>query len=153
MTMASTPAAPVRIDKWLWAARFYKTRSLATDAIEAGHVRRAAAGGDGSASGGERVKPAHPVRVGECYIIQRGELIQAIEVLALSERRGAAPEAARLYQESEASIQRRLDRQALRDAAGPQTLLRGRPTKQDRRRLAALFSRNINGRDDGFGQG
>lgn len=137
---------PVRIDKWLWAARFFKTRSLATDAIDAGHVRRAASG---SSVAGERVKPALAVRVGDGYVIQRGDMIQEVLVLAVSERRGSATDAALLYRETDDSIKRRLDRQAMREAAGAQTLLRGRPTKQDRRRLADLFSRNYSGRDDG----
>lgn len=136
---------PVRIDKWLWAARFFKTRSLATDAIDAGHVRRAASG----SVAGERVKPALAVRVGDGYVIQRGDMIQEVLVLALSERRGSATDAALLYRETDDSIKRRLDRQAMREAAGAQTLLRGRPTKQDRRRLADLFSRNYSDRDHG----
>lgn len=141
----SAPLSPVRIDKWLWAARFFKTRSLATDAIEAGHVRRA---GNGSIVG-DRIKPAQAVRIGDGYVIQRGDMIQDVQVLALSERRGSATDAALLYRETDDSIRRRLDRQAMRDAAGAQTMLRGRPTKQDRRRLADLFSRNYSDRDDG----
>ena len=82
-------------------------------------------------------------------MIQRGDMIQEVLVLALSERRGSATDAALLYRETDDSIKRRLDRQAMREAAGAQTLLRGRPTKQDRRRLADLFSRNYSGRDDG----
>lgn len=135
----------LRIDKWLWAARFYKTRSLATDAIDAGHVRRASSG----AVAGERIKPALAVRVGDGYVIQRGEMIQEVFVLALSERRGSAADAALLYRETDDSIKRRQDRHAMRVAAGAQTILRGRPTKQDRRRLSDLFSRNYSGRDDG----
>ncbi len=144
--MPTLRQSPVRIDKWLWAARFFKTRSLATDAVDAGHVRRA---GSGSV-GGERVKPALAVRVGDGYTIQRGDVIQEVLVLAVSERRGSATDAALLYRETDDSVKRRLDRQALRDAAGAQTLLRGRPTKQDRRRLADLFSRNYSGGDDGY---
>ena len=134
----------VRIDKWLWAARFYKTRSLATDAIDAGHVRRASVG----SVSGDRVKPAHTVRVGEPYAVQRGDMMQQVLVTAISERRGSATDAALLYRETEASVATRLEQQALHAAAdaamgghgAPQ--FRGRPTKQDRRKLADMFAKN-----------
>lgn len=134
----------VRIDKWLWAARFFRTRSLATDAIDAGHVRRASVG----SVSGDRVKPAHTVRVGETYAVQRGDMMQQVLVTAVSERRGSATEAARLYCETEASVASRLEQQALHAAADaamgghgtPQ--FRGRPTKQDRRKLADMFVKN-----------
>ena len=134
----------VRIDKWLWAARFYKTRSLATDAIDAGHVRRASVG----SVSGDRVKPAHTVRVGETYAVQRGDMMQQVLVTAISERRGSATDAALLYRETEASVATRLEQQALHAAAdaamgghgAPQ--FRGRPTKQDRRKLADMFAKN-----------
>ena len=134
----------VRIDKWLWAARFFKTRSLATDAIDAGHVRRASVG----SVSGDRVKPAHAVRVGESYAVQRGDLLQEILVTALSERRGSATDAALLFCETEASVAARLERKALHAAADAATgghgatFLRGRPTKQDRRKLADMFAKN-----------
>ena len=134
----------VRIDKWLWAARFYNTRSLATDAIDAGHVRRASMG----SVSGDRVKPAHTVRVGETYAVQRGDMMQQVLVTAISERRGSATDAALLYRETEASVATRLEQQALHAAAdaamgghgAPQ--FRGRPTKQDRRKLADMFAKN-----------
>ena len=134
----------VRIDKWLWAARFFKTRSLATDAIDAGHVRRASVG----SVSGDRVKPAHTVRVGETYAVQRGDMMQQVLVTAISERRGSATDAALLYRETEASVATRLEQQALHAAAdaamgghgAPQ--FRGRPTKQDRRKLADMFAKN-----------
>lgn len=132
---------PVRIDKWLWAARFYKTRSLATDAIDAGHVRRAAVG----SISGDRLKPALAVKVGEGFSIQRGDNVQEISVTAISDRRGSATDAALLFKETEASIAARKDRVAARVAEGcqgGQPVMRGRPTKQDRRRLAELFSKN-----------
>ena len=134
----------VRIDKWLWAARFFKTRSLATDAIDAGHVRRASVG----SVSGDRVKPAHTVRVGETYAVQRGDMMQQVLVTAISERRGSATDAALLYRETEASVAARLEQQALHAAAdaamgGHGTpLFRGRPTKQDRRKLADMFAKN-----------
>lgn len=139
----------VRIDKWLWAARFFKTRSLATDAIDAGHVRRASVG----SVSGDRVKPAHTVRVGETYAVQRGDMVQQVLVTAISERRGSATDAALLYRETEESTASRLKQQAQKAAAdsamgghgAPQ--FRGRPTKQDRRKLADMFARNYTGQE------
>lgn len=134
-------ASAVRIDKWLWAARFYKTRSLATDAIDAGHVRRATVG----SISGDRLKPALVVKVGDGFSIQRGDNIQEITITAISDRRGSATDAAILFKETDASIAARVERLAARAAADSQSgqpVLRGRPTKQDRRRLAALFSKN-----------
>ena len=134
-------AVSVRIDKWLWAARFYKTRSLATDAIDAGHVRRATVG----SISGDRLKPALVVKVGDRFSIQRGDNVQEITVMAISDRRGSATDAAILFKETDASIAARIERvaaRALSDSQGGQPVMRGRPTKQDRRRLADLFSKN-----------
>ena len=134
-------AVAVRIDKWLWAARFYKTRSLATDAIDAGHVRRATVG----SISGDRLKPALVVKVGDSFTIQRGDNVQEISVMAMSDRRGSATDAAILFKETDASIAARIERvaaRALSDSQGGQPVMRGRPTKQDRRRLADLFSKN-----------
>jgi ribosome-associated heat shock protein Hsp15 len=136
-----TEAVHVRVDKWLWAARFFKTRSLATDAIDAGHVRRASVG----SVSGERIKPAAIIKVGDGLCIQRGDSIQEIVVTQVSDRRGSATEAALLFKETDASITARLERQAARAAnhqQGLQPVMRGRPTKLDRRRLADLFSKN-----------
>lgn len=116
--------ARVRIDKWLWAARFYRTRSLAALAIDAGHVR----------VDGERVKPSHPVRPASRVTIRKRELAFDVEVLEVSERRGGAPEAARLYRETAESVAARdallAERAKARGAATP-----GRPTKRERRKL------------------
>jgi ribosome-associated heat shock protein Hsp15 len=134
-------AVAVRIDKWLWAARFYKTRSLATDAIAAGHVRRAALG----SISGDRLKPALVVKIGDSFSIQRGDNVQEVTITAISDRRGSAAHAAGLFKESDASIAARIQRVADRELAasqGGQPVMRGRPTKQDRRRLADLFSKN-----------
>ena len=134
-------AVAVRIDKWLWAARFYKTRSLATEAIDAGHVRRATVG----SISGDRLKPALVAKVGDGFSIQRGDNIQEITITAISDRRGSATDAAVLFEETDASIAARIKRVASRAAAdsqGGQPVMRGRPTKQDRRRLADLFSKN-----------
>ena len=116
----------VRIDKWLWAARFFKTRTLAAQAIEAGQVR----------VGGERVKTAHVMRVGEVVTVRKSGYLWEVTVSALSDRRGGAADAAQLYRESDASIAAReeLARQH-RDAAAANPHYTGRPTKRQRRKL------------------
>ncbi|HEY3178156.1 MAG TPA: RNA-binding S4 domain-containing protein [Casimicrobiaceae bacterium] len=115
-----------RLDKWLWAARFYKTRSLAAQAIDAGHVR----------AGGVRVKPAHLVRVSERISVRKSSFTWEIEVAALSDRRGGAADAALLYRETAQSIQAREEALAQRKAAlSAETHFSGRPTKRDRRKL------------------
>jgi len=119
----------VRLDKWLWAARFYKTRSLATAAINAGEVRVAR----------ERVKPARDVKVGDELQVRRGDDVMDIVVRELSSVRGAAPVAQRLYDETGESRQRRA-RAAERRALAPEPALdlKGRPTKRDARELRRL---------------
>ena len=120
----------VRIDKWLWAARFYKTRSLATDAVAGGHVH----------VNGTRVKPAKEVHVGDRVEIRIGTTRWTVVVAGLSEKRGPARVAQALYEETEESRAER-ERLALQRKAAPPPLgadLGGRPTKQDRRRLEAL---------------
>ena len=122
----SAGAAKQRIDKWLWAARFYKTRSLAAAAVEAGQVR----------VGGERVKPARALREGECVRVQRDALVWEVVVTALAERRGSAIEAAKLYRETEESASAREAEIARRRAArATEPRFDGRPTKRERRRL------------------
>jgi ribosome-associated heat shock protein Hsp15 len=119
----------MRIDKWLWAARFFKTRSLATEAVLAGHVQ----------VGGARVKPAREVRVGDALLIRRGAVTWNVEVRALAERRGPASEAAKLYEETKESQEAREQQRLERRLAAPLgSDLGARPTKQDRRRLDAL---------------
>jgi len=118
--------ARLRIDKWLWAARFYKTRSLAAQAVENGHAR----------VGDERVKPAHAVHVGDRIVVRRQGLAWNVEVTALADRRGSAADAARLYRETEESVAIRERMIAERRAAeAGQARFPGRPTKRDRRRL------------------
>ena len=117
-----------RIDKWLWAARFFKTRSLATEAVLGGRVH----------VDGARVKPAKDVRVGERIEVSVGETTIALVVRALSETRGPATAAALLYEETEDSRERReRERQLRRVAPPPGADLHGRPSKRDRRRLEA----------------
>ena len=114
----------LRIDKWLWAARFYKTRSLAAQAVESGRARLH----------GERVKPSKDVRAGDRITVRVGELEWAIEVLGVSERRGPASQAAMLYVEGDDSRARREVMLAMRKAT-PTPVTDGRPTKRDRRRM------------------
>jgi ribosome-associated heat shock protein Hsp15 len=116
----------MRLDKWLWAARFYKTRSLAQQAIGAGRVKLNEA----------RIKPAHELKAGDALAIRVGDFDWQITVKALSDKRGPADVARKLYQESEASRTERERRQDLRRwGAEPASALKGRPTKRDRRRL------------------
>ncbi len=117
----------VRIDKWLWAARLHKSRALAQDAIEGGRVLVA----------GERVKPARLVRVGERLAVGRGDEMRELIVRGLSERRGPAPLAQALYEETPASVARRAqaaERRRLFDEPA-RSIVEGRPSKRDRRLL------------------
>ena len=121
----------VRMDKWLWAARFFKTRSLAQQAIESGRV----------GLNRERVKPSHAVKVEDSVSVRVGELEWQVRVKGLSERRGPAPEARKLYEESAESRAERERRIELRRwSAEPAAAIKGRPTKRDRRRLEDLTS-------------
>jgi ribosome-associated heat shock protein Hsp15 len=116
----------VRIDKWLWAARFFKTRSLATDAVDRGRVR----------IGGEPVKPARAVKVNDKISIDNGSDRWEVVVLALSDVRGSATVARTLYGETEESIVRRArDQEARRLFPEPGSSIKGRPTKRDRRAI------------------
>lgn len=126
----------VRVDVWLWAARFFKTRSLAKQAIGSGKVQL----------NGSACKAARPVRVGDRMIVRRGEETMEVEVLGLSEQRGPAPVAQALYRESEAS---RIAREAAREQrrlAGAPVRPAGRPDKHDR---AALRRFKDSGGDGG----
>jgi len=120
----SAPAEEMRLDKWLWVARFYKTRVLSAAAIEAGKVR----------SEGERVKPAHVVKAGQRYTIVREGLSWTITVRGVAEQRGSAAAAAALYVEDEGSIAERARIFALNRAGNPSPF-KGRPTKRQRRKI------------------
>ena len=116
----------MRIDKWLWAARFYKTRSVAQAAVEGGKVKL----------NGERVKPAKDLRVGDRLDLNIATQDWTLTVLALSDKRGPAPVAQTLYQESADSVSRRAAQSALRKlVAEPSQERQGRPTKRERRQL------------------
>ena len=115
----------VRIDKWLWAARFYKTRSLAVDEINKGRVQVNQAD----------VKPSREVRAGDMVSLRQGHTHRTVQVLGVSESRGPAPVAQLLYQETPDSVQaREAAAEQRRVAAEPaHSMEHGRPTKRDRR--------------------
>lgn len=126
--MSAEPLARLRLDKWLWAARFYKTRALATDEIDKGRVR----------VNEQIVKPARELKPGDLVELRQGVVLRTVLVRGLSAVRGPAPVAQQLYEETPASI-------AAREAAAEQRRLapepanaieQGRPTKRDRRQLA-----------------
>lgn len=115
-----------RIDKWLWAARFFKTRSLATDAVEGGKVRL----------NGDRVKPARSVKAGDTLDIDNGATEWEVVVRGVAEKRGSAAVAQTLYAETEESIvERQKKAEQRRYFREPGETLKGRPTKRDRRQL------------------
>jgi ribosome-associated heat shock protein Hsp15 len=123
---AAIAPARVRFDKWLWAARFYKTRNLATQAIEAGQAR----------IDGERVKAAHPLKPGARVLLRRAGLVWNVVVIALSDKRGGAATAAKLYGEPSESTAARESEIARRKAVAVSAPTSdGRPTKRDRRKL------------------
>jgi len=122
-------ADPVRLDKWLWAARFFKTRALAGEAVAGGRVE----------VGGHRVKSGRDVRIGDVVRVRIGPYVHVVTVRALSGRRGPAAEAAKLYEEDAAS---RAEREKLREqhrlAAQAFAYGEGKPSKKERRALEEL---------------
>jgi ribosome-associated heat shock protein Hsp15 len=122
----------VRIDKWLWAARFFKTRALAAEAVSGGHVH----------VNGERSKPAHPIKTGDVLKITKAGATFVITVMALSERRGTATAAQALYVEDAESLTRREQQRVLyklNALASPRPLKR--PDKRERRQLKAWLEK------------
>lgn len=122
----------VRIDKWLWAARFFKTRSLAAQAVNGGHA----------ALNGNKVKPARVVQVGDTLVIRQGFLEFTVRIVALSEQRGPAAVARTLYEETEASLAKREELLAERKAMN----LQGnqpdrRPNKHERRKIRQFLKK------------
>jgi len=116
--------ARMRIDKWLWAARFFKTRSLAADAVEKGRVRIA----------GATVKPAKDVRVGDLVVIEIERVVWEIRVLGVCDVRGPAAVAQTLYAETaDSQAKRTAEAERRRTYREPAAALQGRPTKRDRR--------------------
>lgn len=131
------PVESMRVDKWLWAARFFKTRSIAKSAIEGGKVHLDK----------DRVKVSREIRVGMELTIQQGFDKRTVRIKALSSARGGAPDAQQLYEETEASITRRellSSQRKLHNLARPEH----RPSKKDRRDISKFKQDN----DQQFGQ-
>lgn len=121
----------IRIDKWLWAARFFKTRTLATAAVDGGKVRL----------NGERVKPARTVKLGDTLDIDNGATEWQVIVAGLSDVRSSASVAQTLYAETEASLAKRQNEAEQRKYfREPGAEIKGRPTKRDRRQLVKTRS-------------
>ena len=123
----------VRIDKWLWAARFFKTRGLATEAIKLGRVQVNKA----------RPKPSRIVQLGDQLCIEKGDTVFRVEILKLSEQRGPTKIAQTLYQETEDSLKQRAEQAELRRAqrlSAPQAP-QSRPDKHDRQRIRKLLGK------------
>lgn len=120
------PLLALRADKWLWAARFFKTRSLAAEAIRAGHVKL----------NGNAIKVAREVRVGDQLEIMAGDVWWTVDVRGLNDQRRPASEAKQLYEETtESRTRREARKEASRLAPVPGSDLRGRPTKKARRQI------------------
>ncbi len=128
----------VRIDKWLWAARFFKTRTLATDEVNKGRIQ----------VNSSEVKPSRDIKVGDQISIRREGFIQTVSVLGLSQNRGPASTAQLLYSETPESVQAKAtwveQRRYMRDPST--TIENGRPTKRNRRELDETKSRGWNER-------
>jgi len=123
---------PIRIDKWLWAARFFKTRSLAAEAVSGGKVE----------INGERAKPSRIVRVGDQLTIRRGPYEWTIVVKQVARLRGPAPQAQQLYTETpESELKRQTIAAQLKLEQPPEFDAPGRPTKRDRRDMARFTKR------------
>jgi ribosome-associated heat shock protein Hsp15 len=131
-------AGRLRVDKWLWAARFFKTRALASEAIGGGKIL----------VNGDRVKPAKPLQLGDEVRIRLGPYEHVVRVRGISERRGPAAVAATLYEETPESVVARAKlAEQLRMAPAAFVYEKGRPTKRDRRELDRLRDERRGGND------
>lgn len=128
MNQDADDAGPVRLDKWLWAARFFRTRSLARQAIESHHVRYE----------GEPAKVGRAVRIGATLLIRQGQVDREVIVRALDDLRRGAPEAQRLYEETAESLRRREDARLIR-RAGP--MFDAEKPERNQRRAGSRFKR------------
>ncbi|AME23859.1 MULTISPECIES: RNA-binding S4 domain-containing protein [Burkholderiaceae] len=127
--ISTDSSARLRIDKWLWAARFFKTRSLASDAVEKGRVR----------IGGANVKPSKDVRVGDLVEIEIEHVLWQVDVVGICEVRGPATVAQTLYKETDSGREKRVAESERRKTyREPAAALQGRPTKRDRRIIDKL---------------
>ncbi|MFC0400614.1 RNA-binding S4 domain-containing protein [Paraburkholderia rhizosphaerae] len=127
--ISTEPDARLRIDKWLWAARFFKTRSLAAEAVDKGRVR----------IGGATVKPAKDVRVGDLVEIEIERVVWQVQVLGVCDVRGPASVAQTLYAETnESRVKRQVELERRKHFQEPAATLHGRPTKRDRRVIDKL---------------
>jgi ribosome-associated heat shock protein Hsp15 len=132
MADSGVETASVRLDKWLWAARFFKTRALAAEAVNGGKVHLR----------GQRVKAARGVKLGDCFEIRRGYERFEVVVTALAERRGSAAAAQLLYRETEASEQRRrAEAEQRRLAMLQRPRSEGRPDKKQRRQIRRFIEK------------
>lgn len=124
--MTGTVLSTTRLDKWLWAARFFKHRTAATEAVDGGKIKL----------NGAAVKPAREVKVGDRVNVTIGEETRSVMVRAIADKRGSATVAQTLYEETTESVeQRERGRELRKFAAPPGADLHGRPTKRDRRRI------------------
>jgi ribosome-associated heat shock protein Hsp15 len=125
------PMERLRIDKWLWATRFYKTRSLASDEIDKGRIQ----------VNGQVAKPSREVKAGDTVMMRQGPVIRTVTVLGISQQRGPAQLAQQLYAETPDSLRERERAAEQRRLAGEpaQTIEHGRPTKRDRRDIEKAF--------------
>ena len=121
----------IRLDKWLWAARFYKTRNIAKQFIEGGKVHY----------NGQRTKPSRFVEINAEITLHQGHTEKTVQVLGLEEKRKSAPEAQKLYQETEDSINKREHEAALRKSMGAAAfIIDHKPNKKERRQISRLKS-------------
>ncbi len=130
--MQKTTLADVRLDKWLWAARFYRTRALAVEAINGGHVH----------VNGLRVKPSRNVNPGDEMRISKGAMVLTLVVKAISAKRGSATLAHSLYEEDEQSLRLREQQAAERKLVAASNGPKKRPDKRARRRIIRFINKN-----------
>ncbi len=130
--MSEIASAVVRLDKWLWAARFYRTRVLAVEAINGGHIH----------VNGVRVKPSRSVNLGDEMRISKGETVFSLVVRDILAKRGPAAQARGLYEETEQSIRLREQRAAERRLVAVSSGPKKRPDKRARRRIIRFINKN-----------